>query len=477
MALTRIIFWLGYTCFLFSGLAGLTALFSLFVSEYNYFVFFITYAFIIICIGASLFLVSYATKDVESNSEAVLFLILFWLLMPALLSPPFIFNGYSPSLASAYFEAMSALSTTGASALIPETLPQSLLIWRSLLQWFGGVITATFGIVILAALNLTGTGVHKTSLFTLSRGNLLLKLREIGRLVFVIYGALAIMCFIFLIGCGTAIFDALCLSLTAISTGGLAPRSEALANYINPASAFILAVFCLFGAANIAVIWDIIRLRRLSNIKKFIFDYEHRGLFFITGFLLLVGLFYAGMQNTYTVFLDAVFFATTAGFDYQIIGIEMIPVGLLIAFALVGGSALSTAGGVKLIRLLLLFRHLGTDLGRLTHPSRIIPVKFNKRIIPDRDFLSIWMYFFGYTLVFGMGIIGLGALDMEYTSATISAAASLSNMGPLLDASFINQTYADFNDNQKMVLSGLMLAGRVEVLAIFALFSPGFWRQ
>ena len=111
----------------------------------------------------------------------------------------------------------------------------------------------------------------------------------------------------------------------------------------------------------------------------------------------------------------------------------MIPPVILIALALVGGSALSTAGGVKLIRILLLFRHFETDLLRLTHPSRTVPVVFRGQVIPDEAFLSIWMYFFGYTFVFGMGILSLSAVGLDFETAVTASAASLSNMGPLLD--------------------------------------------
>ena len=168
---------------------------------------------------------------------------------------------------------------------------------------------------------------------------------------------------------------------------------------------------------------------------------------------------------------------STAGFDYNVIGIEMLPPVILIAIALMGGSALSTAGGVKIIRMLLLFRHLSTDMSRLSHPSRIVPVSFKSQHIPDRAFLSIWMYFFGYTLFFGVSILAIGATGLSFEDAVATGAASLSNMGPLLPATLPESglTYADFTALQKGVSAIFMLIGRVEVLAVLILFTPSFW--
>jgi len=186
-----------------------------------------------------------------------------------------------------------------------------------------------------------------------------------------------------------------------------------------------------------------------------------------------------GPSHAYTLLIESMFFVSTAGFDYDVIGIEMLPSVVLISVALIGGSALSTAGGLKIIRILLLFRHLFTDLGRLTHPSRLIPVNFRGEHIPDRAFLSVWMYFFGYTLFFGLAILALGATGLGFEDAVVTGAASLSNIGPLLPATMPESglTYADFSASQKMISAITMLIGRVEVLAILILFIPSFWQR
>lgn len=428
-------------------------------------------------LGAIIILMTRGTPARESNSDALAFLLLFWLIVPVIAAAPYVFTGAASSFGNAYFEAVSAVTTTGASTLLADEIPRSLHIWRSLLQWFGGIAAATFAVVILAALNLSGTGVHRSMLFTLKQGELFGRLIGIGRIVLGIYLGLSVLCFIGLLLTDVPAFEALCLSMTSVSTGGLTPRDGPLATYAGPASAMVLAIFCLLGAASIAVLWDTVRLRSLNGLRAILSNVEHRGLLVIVGGLILMGLLATSPRQIMTIIPEAAFFASSAGFDYHVIGLEMLPPALLIAIALIGGSALSTAGGVKIIRLLLLFRHLGTDLNRLSHPSRVVPVQFRGRSLPDRAFLSIWMYFFGYTLVFSLGVIALGAAGLPYDAAVPGAAASLSNMGPLLPSTLNEVAYSDFTLSQQMVSAILMLFGRVEVLAVFAAFSGGIWRR
>lgn len=477
MAITRIILWLGNTFVICAILLAFTALSAFMMLDIPSAVGLASIALAIGVAGVIFIMTTHNTPAQESNADALLFLLIFWLVVPLVAAIPYISLGVCETLTAAYFESVSAFTTTGASSLNPDELPKALLLWRSLLQWFGGVCAATFAVVILAALNLAGTGVHRSMLFTLKKGELFDRLIGIGRVVAGIYAFLAAACFITMVITGTGAFEALCLSLSGVATGGLTPNAGPLSSYVGRVSAIILAIFCLFGAMNVAIIWDLFRLRRWQNAFALIRNVEHRGLLVIAALLSLFGLFYVGFNHAFTLMVESVFFVSTSGFDYHVIGVEMLPPAILIAIALIGGSALSTAGGVKIIRLLLLFRHLSTDMSRLSHPSRIVPVSFKKQHIPDRAFLSIWMYFFGYTLFFGFSILALGATGLTFEDAVATGAASLGNMGPLLPATLPESglTYADFTVPQKLISALFMLIGRVEVLAVLVLFTPSFW--
>lgn len=476
MALNRIILWMGNSLVLVAMLMIITALSGVILGEWVPGTQFGAMAMVVGLIGIIFVGATRNTPARESHTDALVFLLLFWMAIPPVLALPYLITTPVDGLTEAYFEAVSAVTTTGASTLEAAEIPKTVHIWRSALQWIGGVIVATFAVVILAALNLRGTGVHRSMLFTLKRGELFDRLVAVGRVIAGIYAMISTLCFVCLIMTGTPVFDALCLSLTSVSTGGLTPRDGLLVNYVNPIGVIALALTCLLGAANIAVLWDMVRLRSFRGVRPIFENVEHRALFVVTGVLILVGLFYTGIRHIPTLLAEAAFFASSTGYDYHVIGLDVTPQAFLIAIALIGGSALSTAGGVKLIRLLLLFRHLETDLSRLTHPSRTYPVMFRGQILPDSAFLSIWMYFFGYTVVFASGILALASVGMDFQVSVATSAASLANFGPLLDATMPPFTYSDFTSSQLIVSSILMLVGRVEVLAALAVLSPGLWR-
>ncbi len=468
MALTRILLWLGNSFVLCAAMMGLMSLSAVAFLELGEALRFALMTVLTGVIGAIFIFTTRNTPARESNSDALAFLLLFWLIMPFIFAVPYLMSQATSSFATAYFEAVSALTTTGASTLRADDLSQTLLLWRSLLQWFGGVSAATFAVVILASLNLSGTGVHRSRLFTLKTGELFERLIGIGRVVMAVYLLLSVLCFTALIITGTPAFEALCLSLTSVSTGGLTPRDGPMAAYVGPASAIVLALFCLSGAFSVAVLWDLLRKRGWRYKWRLLRNIEHRGVFFIAGGLLVIGLFYSGPLQLGTLLPEAIYFASSTGFDYQVIGVEMLPPAILIAVALVGGAALSTTGGIKIIRMILLLRHLVIDLSRLPHPSRALPITFRGRVLPDTAFLSIWMYFFGYTLVLSAGIIALSATGLDLETSVSASAASLANMGPLLSATMTGTEFSDFTISQQLVAAFIMLLGRVEVLTVFA---------
>jgi len=272
---------------------------------------------------------------------------------------------------------------------------------------------------------MTGTGVHRSILFTLERGNLLPRLMNVGRIIGLIYLSLSVFCFLGLAISGTPIFESICLALTSVSTGGLTPRSGVLANYVHPFGGMIMGITCLLGAASIAILWDAFRLRSWIAYRRLVTNVEQRALLVMCAILILLGLIVVGPGHLMTIILESMFFVSSAGFDYHVIGIDMIA------------------------------------------PTPLIVIAF----------LSIWMYFFGYTILLGLVILAFGLSGMDFELATIAGAAGLSNMGPLLTITSLEASYSDFTDTQLTLFSFIMLIGRVEVLALMAVMFPSAWRQ
>jgi trk system potassium uptake protein TrkH len=479
MKFLKILLWLGHAMLSSAIIMLLTAFVAFSIFEMIDAALMALLAVISGLVGALMISASYKAASDESPSEAILFLILFWIVVPIICSLPFIVLGATDSIIVALFEGVSAMTTTGASTLDPTYLSKTILFWRALLQFFGGVCVATFAVVILAALNLTGTGIYRSGLFTFRTGELFGRILGVGQLVVAIYAFFAAIAYVLMVVGGTHPFDALCLALSGISTGGLQPFDGPLANVMSPFSASILAALCLLGGFNISVLWDFLRLRRWYQFRRIFTHIEHRGLFVIIGLLIVATIIFASIYNLGPAILDSVFFVSSAGYRYDVISLDMVPAPILITTALIGGSALSTAGGIKIIRLLLLLRHLGTDVARLSHPSRIKPVEFRAQTIPDDQFLSIWMYFFGYSLCFAIGALSLTASGISIEDALAIAAATIANIGPLFDMTLpaSGLRYADFSNLQLSLSSVLMLMGRVEVLVAISLLLPSTWRQ
>ncbi len=479
MRLVKILLWLGYSLFTSAALMLIAALVALIALEIRNAGLMAVLAVLSALVGGLMITASFKAKTKESSGEAILFLILYWIVVPIICSLPFYMLGETEGPVTAIFEGVSAMTTTGASTIVPEDQSRTLLFYRSLLQFFGGVSVATFAVVILAALNLTGTGIHRSGLFTFRSGELFTRFLGVGQLVTAIYLFIAAIAFVLMVMGGTETFPALCLALSGISTGGLQPFTGPIAKIVSPVSAIVLAMLCLIGAFNISILWDFLRLRRIRAFLRLFSHVEHRGLFAIAVGLVLVTLIFAGVSNFGSALLDTIFFVSSAGFRYDVISLDMIPSPILICVALIGGSALSTAGGIKVIRLLLLFRHLGTDMARLSHPSRVKPIEFRGNVIDDDEFLSIWMYFFGYALCFALGALVLAASGLNLQDSMATSAASLANIGPLLDMTLPSSglRYSDFSGLQMTLSALLMLIGRVEVLVILSLFLPSTWRQ
>ena len=479
MRLLKVLLWLGYALLSSAAMMFATAIISVLLLEIDEAVLMAMLSVVTGLVGALMITASFKASKKESASEAILFLILFWAVVPIVSSLPFYVLGATDSIVTAVFEGVSAMTTTGASTLEAEALSQTLLVWRSLLQFFGGVSVAVFAIVILAALNLTGTGIYRSGLFTFRTGELFRRIVGIGQLVLAIYLFLAVIGFSLMIVGGTDTIIALCLAFSGVSTGGLQPFSGPLANVISPFSAGILALLCLMGAMNISVIWDFLRQRRIRPLLRILTHVEHRAIFAMIGALILVTVVFASLYNFGPAIYDSIYFVSSAGYRYDVISLDMVPAPILIALSLIGGSALSTAGGIKVIRLLLLFRHLGNDMARLSHPSRIKPIKFRGQPVKDDEFLSIWMYFFGYSLCYAVGALFLSATGLALQDALATSAATLANIGPLLDMTLPSSglRYADFTDLQLTISAILMLVGRVEVLVALSLVMPSTWRQ
>ncbi|MDG1418281.1 MAG: potassium transporter TrkG [Maricaulis sp.] len=402
-----------------------------------------------------------ATQGVPVRARAVdaLGLALFvWLTTPLIAAIPFYLSA-SFNMLDGTFEAFSAVTTTGAILQSPEDLPRALVFWRALLSWLGGYATLLLAAAVFAALDKDAPAIRRSVLLTIDRDNVFSHLGLAAGRIALIYATLSACIWVGLMFSGQSLFAATTLAMSALSTGGFLPVSEPLNAFLSGPGILVLGIGCLFGALNISMFWDALRDR------KSLLDPDLVGVaFLVVG---LSGLSYLAVPAfSLDHGFNALFAVTTSGYA---VSDDVSPIAVAALFAaLVGGAAASTSGGVKISRIMLLWRRLDAELSRLADPSSIAPVRFRDRSAPDRALLAIWTYVLGFSAVLGLGGVALSLTGLEFSEAFAAVAAALANAGPLFENTSEGNNWRDVSSNAKLVLIPVMVLGRLEVLAALA---------
>ncbi|MEA1942923.1 MAG: potassium transporter TrkG [Pseudomonadota bacterium] len=454
---------LGALWVLLALIALLAALCAAAVQEAHLAPFFITTAGLAFVPGVLVLAATSGIRVGASALDALGLALLAWVTAPAFAALPFWLTGYF-SPVDALFESYSALTTTGATLLPAGELPRSLIFWRAVLAWLGGYATLLLAIAVFAALDRDVPAIRRSALLTIRPDNVLSHLPVAARRVALIYAVLTSVTWLFLLLAGNGLFDASVLALAAISTSGYAPVDGGLAVNYGALSTAIVALGCLAGTVNIALFWDALRDRSALRDPD------------LAGIAALV----AGLGALYLIaapgdvparFVDAFFVVSTSGYT---VSAPASPVPIAAVFvALVGGAAASTTGGVKISRILLLWRRMGSELAVLADPSSIVPVRFRGRAVRDTALIGIWAYVLGFLACLGVGTLVLALTGLDFETAFLANAAALANAGPLLHETH-GLGWNALADSAKPILISAMILGRLEVLAavaaIWALF-------
>ncbi len=408
----------------------------------------------------------------------------FWVVLGSFGAAPLIF-ATNPSLTftDAVFEAISGLTTTGATVLSNiDTLPPAILYYRAQLQWLGGM-----GIIVLAVAVLPMLGVGGMQLYRaetpgpVKDTKLTPRITETAKALWYIYLGLTIACAISYAIAGMSLFDALCHAFSTVAIGGFSTHDASIGFFNRPVIDMVAVVFMFLAAINFSlhfVAW------RSNTIQHYIRDPEFRAYVTILVVLILVVLLGLFMDHEYDTvsetvvrgIFQAVSIATTTGFTTT----EFwnwpgaLPV-LLIFASFIGGCAGSTGGGMKVMRCLLMYRQGVREVHRLVHPNAEVPVKLGRMPVPQRVIDSVWGFFAVYIVLFTLMMLVLLATGLDQVTAFSAIAASLNNLGPGLGG--VSGGFADINDVAKWVCIGAMLLGRLEIFTLLVLVSRSFWRH
>jgi trk system potassium uptake protein TrkH len=408
----------------------------------------------------------------------------FWTVLGAFGAAPLYFAGeLSLSVTDAIFESMSGLTTTGATVMTGlDELPRAILYYRQQLQWLGGM-----GIIVLAVAVLPMLGVGGMQLYRaetpgpVKDTKLTPRITETAKALWYIYLTFTIGCAASYMAAGMGWFDALCHAFSTVAIGGFSTHDLSIGYFDSTAIELVAIIFMFAAGVNFSLhyfAW------RYISVKHYSQDPEFRGytvILITVSVLVIAGLLQHGVfdsvsETVVTGLFQAVSIATTTGFTTAEYASWPAAVPVLLIFAsFIGGSAGSTAGGIKVVRWLLIYKQGVREIVRLIHPSAEIPVKLGNKAVPFRVVDAVWGFFSIYVVVFSVMLIAMMATGLDQVTAFSAVAATLNNLGPGLGE--VSSGFMSLSNTAKWISIVGMLLGRLEIFTLLVLFTPTFWRH
>lgn len=413
--------------------------------------------------------------------EGAVTVALSWIIMSLMGALPFVLSGTIPNIVDAMFETVSGFTTTGASILTAiEGLPYCILFWRSFTHWIGGMGVLVF---LLCLLPLTGGGYHMNLMKAESPGpsvsKLVPKVQATAKILYGLYLFLSVVEFVLLIAGKMPVFDALCTTFGTAGTGGFGIKNDSISGYSTYLQAVITVFMILFG-----VNFNVYYLIYLKKPKE-ILHCEEAKWYLITiaaSILIITGFIRNSFSTVAMAFHHAAFqvssIITTTGFatvDFNLW--PTIPKTILVLLMFIGACAGSTGGGMKVSRVVLLFRAFKCELSRYLHPQIVKKVYLDGRVVEHEILRSVYMFLIAYVLIFAGSTLLIGVDNYDLTTNFTAVAATLNNIGPGLELVGPTQNFALFSGFSKLVLIFDMLAGRLEIFPILLLFTKTTWKK
>jgi len=443
---------------------------------------FIVTGFVTFLIGCFLFFLASEKNGDLRTKDGFIITIFFWTVLGFFGSIPFYLAELEGvSYIDSLFESISGLTTTGATVLVGlDDMPRSLLFYRQLLQWLGGMGIIVLAVAVLPLLGVGGMQLYKAETpGPLKDSKLTPRITETAKALWFVYLSMTISCSILYKYFGMSWFDAVCHAFSTISIGGFSTHDDSFAFFNNSGLRWTAIIFMVISGINFA-------LHYLAWTKKRLFHYFYDSevklyLSLLTSTALITYLTLYFSENIYDeMIVDSVFQAvsigTTTGFltsNYSNWPL-FVPIMLLIA-AFIGACAGSTGGGIKVIRALILIRQGSSEITKLIHPNAVVTIKFGKKSLDPRVSESVWGFFAVYVATFLMILMFLLSQSNDFLTAFSAVGATLNNLGPGLGA--VSENYKDLTDLSKLSLCIAMLLGRLEIFTLLLLFTPAFWRN
>ena len=438
------------------------------------FVFIIVFAF-----GLFLWLLSRGSLKEIRITEGFVITILFWFVLGMIGSIPFVLSGIT--IVDSVFESISGVTTTGATVLTAlEDLPKSLLIYRQLLQWIGGM-----GLIILVVAIMPSFGIGGSQLFKMdapgfdSSEKLTPTIRESAAALWKIYIGLTVLCLISYVLAGMDTFDAVSHALSTVSIGGFSTYDQSIGFFNNVYIEIVCIMFMLLSATSFSLhYYSIFHGKRLKHF----YDPELRFFFLIIlGIIIIISIYYLIINNfdlsslRYIIF-QTISIVTTSGFvtgEYSLMP-GFVPFLLLVG-AFIGACSGSVGGGLKAWRVLIIINQAKKEITKIIHPSAVVTTKIGKKVIDASISEKVWGFFTVYVITFIMLLMLVLSSGLDFESAFSAVGATLNNLGPGLGA--VSENYGSLSTMTKITLCFAMILGRLEIFTLLVVLTPAFWRR
>lgn len=432
--------------------------------------------------GLSFYLFGAKAEKHLSRRDGYIIVGLSWIIVSLFGMLPFYFSGYIPNITDAFFETISGFSSTGSTILDNiEEFPHGLLFWRSMTQWIGGLGIIFFTIAVLPIFGIGGVQLFAAEATGPTHDKVNPRIGVTAKWIWSIYIGLTATEAILLTVGGMPIFDSICHSFATTGTGGYSTKQASIAYYNSNYIEYVIAIFMFLSGINFTLLLLFIN-------KKFKKCFQDTELKFYIGSVLFFTLSIAsilyytepmGFEESFRKsFFQVASLHTSTGFataDYMVW--KPVAWALLTITMLIGACAGSTSGGMKCIRVSILFKSAKNEFKRIMHPNAVLPVRVNKEVVPNSLQTTVFAFSFVYCLLIVISTLFLMALDINFLDSFGVIVSSIGNMGPGLGTFGPANSWSALPNIAKWLCSFLMLVGRLELFTILLMFTPSFWKQ
>ena len=395
---------------------------------------------------------------------------------------PYYIGGYIPSVTDAFFETMSGFSSTGATILNNiESMPHGILFWRAMTQWIGGLGIVFFTIAVLPIFGVGGIQVFAAEASGPTHDKVHPRIGITAKWIWGIYAGMTGTLIVLLVFGGMSVFDSICHAFTTTSTGGFSTKQASIEYYHSPYIDYVISIFMFLSGIN----FTLLLLMFNGKIKKFIHDAELKFYFWCVSFFTIfiaVWLHQTSSMEIEEAFRKSLFqvisLQTSTGFataDYMLW--PSILWGCLVIVMIIGACAGITTGGIKCIRMVILFQVVKNEFKHILHPNAVLPVRVNKQVISPSIQSTVLAFTFLYAVIAIISILIMMGLGVGFLESIGTVISSMGNMGPGLGTCGPAFSWSELPDAAKWLLSFLMLLGRLELFTVLLLFTSDFWKK